>query len=254
MMGSKHKPRRILIAAECFADAEAALRLFDQGLAASSTELGGLLADNDLWENFTRYPKQSVVTLEGVMMEPPSGQKLHALRAGDARAFQKKLAAVAHAKSVKWSFERRSGELIQCVRQVANAWDILLLGYRTLHKRPGKVVLIGTGAQTEDRAQQVADDLAHVLHTSVLVLSLSMPAAKSDPQGMLRITVDTEQQMLTQLSRINAASVVVDMSFGPLRTLDQLRQTLDAARCPVVVLCAGQKLDIEEQDKGPVAV
>ena len=46
--------------------------------------------------------------------------------------------------------------------------------------------------------------------------------------------------MLALISRMNASAVVLDLSAGPFRTHDQLRQLLAAARCPLLVLGANQ--------------
>ena len=238
--------RRILIAAECSADAEAALRLADLFLAVSPAELGGLLLDEGLWSNIGRFPRQSIVTMEGAMMDAPSGQEVRFLRENDARAFQKSLSTVAKTRSVKWSFERHSGDLSRGILEEARAWDILFLGYRGLHNRPGQVVLLESENTKNDQARHFAYDLARLSNTSVLTVSLKLSTEQSETEQAFRITVNSEQLLLEHLSRINAHSVVIDVSSGPLQTMDQLRRALDAARCPIVVLGAGNRLELRE--------
>ena len=106
-----------------------------------------------------------------------------------------------------------------------------MLGYRDLHKRPGQVVLIAARSDEGGRAQTLAHDLALALKSSVLTLSLPSEDGENET---------TEAQLLSQLSRVNAATVVVDLAASPFRTEDQLRQALDAARCPIVVLGSEQ--------------
>lgn len=61
------------------------------------------------------------------------------------------------------------------------------------------------------------------------------PSASGDHQWF-----PTESELLARISRMNAAAVVLDLQAGPFHSHDQLRQLLAAARCPVLVLGAGQ--------------
>jgi hypothetical protein len=42
--------------------------------------------------------------------------------------------------------------------------------------------------------------------------------------------------LLVQIDRLNAAVIVLDLSAGTLSSFQQLRQLLEKARCPIVVL------------------
>lgn len=227
---------RIMIGAGCFADAEAAMRLADQILANLPAELGGVLVEEDVMTDIVRLPGQRVVTSGGSLMEPPSAREVLILAESDARAFQDRLATIARARSAKWCFERRGGDLIHGLFEAARGWDILLLGYRALHKRPGQVVVVTAGSQGSSRATKLAGELAQVLKTNALMLSLSAEDGETGLAEPTRIAMDSESGLLTQLGRINASVVVVDLAASPLQTEDQLRQLLEAARCPVVVL------------------
>lgn len=231
------KPKtRILIGAGCFADAEAAMRLVDRILTSLPAELGGVLVDEDVMGGGARWPGQRVVTMRGALVAPPSLPQIRTLQASDARAFRNRLAALARTQSLKWSFERRGGDLIHGMFEAAQGWDILLLGHRELHKRPGHVVILTSDPTASDRAAALARNLAGVLTTSVLTLCLSDKDAGSDATGSVRITVRSPADLLAHLGRINAAAVVIDLATSPPQMQDQLRQLLDAARCPVAVL------------------
>lgn len=231
---------RIIIGAGCFADAEAAMRLADQILANLPAEVGGVLVAEDAMTDVVRLPGQRVVTSGGSLMDPPSARQIQILAESDARAFQDRLATIARARSTKWYFERRSGDLIRCLFEAAKGWDILLLGYREMHKRPGQVVVVTAASQGSSRANKLARELAQVLKTSVLVLSLSTEGGDTDPTYPARIAMDSEPGLLDRLSRINASAVVVDLAASPLQTEDQLRQLLEAARCPVIAFGSKQ--------------
>lgn len=231
---------RILIGAGCFADAEAAMRLVERILASYPAELGGILIEEDVMTNIVQLPGQRVVTSGGSLMIPPSARQIQTLAESDARAFREKLATIARARSTNWIFERRGGDLIHGLFEAAKGWDILLLGYREMHKRHGQIVVVTTASRGSPRANKLAGELAQVLETGVLVLSLSTENEETNLPDPSRIAEESEPKLLAQLSRINASAVVIDLEASPLQTEDQLRQLLEAARCPVVVLGAEQ--------------
>lgn len=232
--------RRILIGAGCFADADAAIRLVDRIVATLPAELGGVFVDEDLMADLVRWPGQRIVTSAGSLMVPPSGAEIRTLMESDARAFRNKLAAIARARSLKWSFERRGGDLIRRAFEAATGWDILLLGHREMHRRPGQVVVATVDPPGSERAGNLAGELAQALKTEVLALSIPMARHGSEVPGPYRIAVEDTSALFARLGRINAAAVVIDLAASPVQTEDQLRQLLEAARCPVVVLGAEQ--------------
>ena len=236
-MATDATPTRILIAAACFADADAAMRLIDRILTAPPAELAGVLVDDDIWTNILRLPEQKVVTSAGMMVAPPSTQQARALHESDARAFRKRLEAFARTRSVKWSFEQRRGPLMHSVSKDVATWDILLLGHCNLHRRQGQVVVIASDQSETGRGVQMARSLSHVLKTSVVVLPHAGEIAPKDEASAAGDT-HVAPRMLSELSRINASAVVVDLPAEVLQRADLLPRILDAARCPVVVMGA----------------
>lgn len=226
---------RILIGAGSFADAESAIRLAERIVASLPAELGGVLVDEGLMADIVHLPGQRVVSTGGTLLVPPSIRQIRSLMEADARAFRHRLSAIARTRTVQWSFEQRSGDLIRGLCEAARGWDILLLGYREMHKRSGPVVLVTSAPAGSPRAEALATDLAGLLKAGVVVLAVSPDdgAPKAPP----------DQDVLARLSRINAAAVVIDMAASPMRTEDHLRQLLDAARCPVLVLGAAPTQD-----------
>lgn len=228
--------QRILIGAGCFADAEAAFRLVERFERQLQFELGGLLVDEGFITEAARSPMQRVVTPGGNLVDPPTAQKARALLASDARAFQRLLSATAQARSVKWSFEKRSGDLVRHVFEAAKEWDILLLGRRTLHKRSGQIVIVSGHANRSERAELVAASLADAAETDHVTLSLSPKLSKDDAEDALFVAEPDASGLLTRLNRMNAAAVVVDLEASQWRSSELMRQLLEAARCPLVVL------------------
>lgn len=231
-------PRRILIGAGSFADAEAAFRLVEWLAEEMTTELGGMLVEETILPEIASLPKQKIVTSSGTLLVAPTPTQLRTIIESDAKAFQKALSALA--RSRKWSFERCRGELVSGLCEAARGWDLLLLGYRASSRQTGVVLLIAPPAKATQDSVRIAGDLARALGTAAVSLSLDAPGAPQDTHPADIETVPGEDTLLARLERIHASAVVLDLSAGPLRTYDQLRRVVAAARCPVVVLGAAQ--------------
>ena len=235
-MASLGNGRRILIGAGCFADAEAAFRLVEPIPEKLPLELSGLLVDEGFIEDFVRSPMQKVVTPGGKLKDPPTAQRARALLERDTRAFRRMLSATAEAGSVKWSFEKRSGDLIRHAFDAASEWDILLLGRRTLHRRSGQVVIVSGDLHLSERAQKTARNLANEVTTDHVTLAISQNEAPEYTENALFILEKDESSLLRRLNRMNASTVVVDLEAGHRWSSDLIRQLLEAARCPLVIL------------------
>jgi len=230
--------RRILIGAGSFADARAALRLVERLTASLSAELGGMLVEETMLAELADLPRQRVITSRGTFVVAPSPSQIRIAIESDAKAFRQTLSALAQRQ--KWSFERRRGELISGLCETAKGWDVLLLGHRETHRLNGQVILIAPPADASQSAEDLAEDLASGLGTSTI--RLSMDPARPGTFDVFPVTEHfaDEDALLTRIGRIHASAVVLDLSAGPLRTYDQLRHLLAAARCPIVVLGAGK--------------
>ncbi|MDQ2089750.1 hypothetical protein [Marimonas arenosa] len=230
---------RVLIGAGCFADARSALRLVDRLAGSWLTELGGLLLEDEGFPEIAYSPKQRLVTAAGTFAEIPSRQEFGRLLERDAAAFRDMLSTVA--RSRKWTFERRRGDLIGSLRAAASGWDMLLLGHSVLRRTTGQVVVILPPQNASWRSAELARDLAQVLGTGLHGLSLELETPASGAAAMQVDRFGDEDALLARLSRIPAAVLVVDLSAGPFRSDDQLRKLHVAARCPIVVLGAGSE-------------
>lgn len=228
--------QRILIAAGTYADAEPALRLAGRLIADSAEELGGLLIEDTLLGELAALPRQRVVTVAGNLVEAPSQERFRSLLESDARAFRDSLSALAQSR--KWFFDRQSGELVSLIFAAAGLKDMLILGHRTTHRVPGRVVLVVPPAEAVHDALHLAEALARAFGTETVALSLP----GSDASGALPELeqLPDEAALLARIGQIHASAVILDLSAGPLHEADQLRAVLATARCPVVVLGAGQ--------------
>lgn len=234
---------RVLVGAGSFADAEAALQLIDRLDRRRLSELGGLLLEEMLLADLASLPAQRVVTPGGTLKGAPSRRQLGALFEREAAAFRAALSRVA--KSRKWAFERRQGELIGGLYEAAHGWDMLFVGHCATHRFPGQVVLIAPPPEASRRAAELAGDLASVLGRGLRVLSLApkQAATGAHPAAEPEYFENTAA-LLARLSRLPAAALVVDLAAGPFHGAEGLRQLHEAARCPVVVLGAGENAPV----------
>lgn len=234
-MTSPSKPsKRLLIGASCFADAKAALRLAERLGGTLFGELGGLLVEETIVTEIVDLPWQRVVTSSGTFVVVPSRQQIRTLVESDAKAFRDTLSGLAQSKARKWSFERRHGDLISGLCAAAAGWDILLLGHRETHRQAGKIVVIAPPVTAPQSAIELAEDLAKALRTELVTASIGT----EETPAQQHMPFSSDAALLAYINRTSASAVVLDLSAGPLRTHDQLRHVLAAARCPVLVLGA----------------
>ncbi len=230
--------RRLLIGAGSFADAQTAFQLAERFAEEMAEELGGMLVEETFLTEIAGLPKQRIITSSGALIGAPSPTQFRTLMAGDAKAFRKALSAIA--RSRKWSFEQRRGELICGLCEAASGWDLLLLGHRQMHRLTGQVLLIRPPLAASQEAVHLATKLAVALRTRSVALALGAAEPLQEPGIPNTEAFESEGELLKRMGRIHASAVVLDLGVGPLRTYDQLRMVLAAARCPVLVLGASQ--------------
>ena len=217
--------RRILIGAGCYADARDAVEIAEHLAAAMRLDLIGLMLDDPAAQETAVTPRQRVVTASGAMILALDRQQMRLVMASDARAFRLHLARIAEIHALPWSFEQQTGELLSGLCRAAQDWDLMMIGQRR-SRRTGGPVLVVSGTTAPQNADEAAliDALATALQTRALHLRVGEPLETAMPD------------LLEKIARTGAALVVTHAGSGPFRTEDQLRQLVDAARCPVLVL------------------
>jgi hypothetical protein len=153
----------------------------------------------------------------------------------DARAFRHSLAHAANPTGMKWTFAQERGELVHASLHAAASWDVLILGYRQVHKRQGKIVVLGRSRMGGGSTDVIADQLSNQLHVDKLYFTVNEAPAKATDDVVQFASLDDG---LKVLARMNAGAVLVDLRQGPVRDQYDLARVLDAARCPVIVLGA----------------
>lgn len=223
---TKQRPalRRILIGAGSYADARDAVEIAAHLAATMRLDLSGLLLEDPAAQEtaITRY--QRVITTSGAMILTLDQQQMRLVMASDARAFRLHLSRIAKIHTVSWSFEQRTGDLLNELCRAARGEDLMMIGNRRLRWSNGPVLMIsGATPQNADDAA-LSDAIATALRTHILHLSVDEPLEAAIPD------------LLEQISRTGAALVVTNARSGPFQNKDQLRRLIDAAGCPVLVL------------------
>ena len=221
-------PRRILIGAASYADARAALRLARRMAAQSQAVVGGLLVEEEFLRLLPRLGRQRVVTASGALRDVPTGEQVARMIEHDAKAFQAALSELAKSAG---PLERRRGELTVAAWDAARGWDVLVYGQRETHGLSGRIVLIAPPAGAHSDAPPLAEDLAREMGTTSITLGLS-----PDASDRVDEVYPSEAALLGRIGRLNCAAVVLDRAGGPIHSVEQLRELLAAARCPVVLV------------------
>ena len=215
--------QRVLVCAANFAGAQSALAIADRLVQLFGMDIGGLFPEDFAALDKVVSPGQRIVTATGTLLVAPSRGQLEQVFSGEARAFQGALSRLAERHTLTWSFERRSGEMMESLCQAARGWDILLIGQRRLRDRSGPVLNVGSAGQDSDQNHDLTARLARALGTYVTDLTAATE------------TAEDRQAILARVSRMHGALVVTDATHGPFRSEEELRQLIDAARCPVLV-------------------
>lgn len=226
---------RLLIGANTFEDANAALALLAHVLRHSNLKLGGVLIEDSTAFDVCRLAHQRVITSRGSLGLVPSPEKLRHLINADARAFQLSLSRIAEQANTSWTFERDIGDLVSKSLKLAAAWDILVVAHRNLHPVVGKVVVLDRAGSAETDMAKFADLLAANLNTERVTLAVKEPVSMPSEGKADKPEVDAINLALARLARMNAQAVLVDLSRGPVCSFKELRRLLDVARCPVFV-------------------
>jgi hypothetical protein len=240
-MNSSHPPGlRILVGAGSFADAAAGFRIIEQLPSGFCAGLGGILVEEAALLATSEIPDRRVILSSGKTTSAPSQSQLRMLWKADARAFRKLLAHVSGPYDTQWVFMQDKGELVRTVLRAAVDWDVLVLGYRQIHKVPGKVIhlqLSGPDGDQEDASSR----FSLLLATEPVIFSinetLDEPLGEQTSKSFQFKSLD---DALAALARTNAQAVLVDFGRGPIQGQDDLLRILEAARCPVIVSDASQ--------------
>lgn len=225
---------RILVGAGSFVDAEQALRIIARLPADTLAGLGGILVEEVDTLVACQIPHQRVVLPDGTTRLAPDLSQVRTLLKADARAFRKSLENTAKPDRADWVFAQDKGDLVGAALRAAQGWDVLIFGYRQVHKVTGKVVTISGSGAASPEIDAAADSLKRQFVTDRIDMSVSAaPNPRADTQRF-----SSFDECLRTLARTNALAVLVDLSQGPVKNHEDLARLLEAARCPLFVFGA----------------
>ncbi len=230
---------RILVSAGSFADAAAALRIVQQLPASFFAGLGGVLVEEGDIIATCQIPDKRIVLFSGTTVSAPNLSQLRTVLKADARAFQRSLARTAGPSGTSWVFAQDQGELVSTSLRAAAGWDVLILGYRQIHRVAGKIILLETSGRPSDDLATASWRLAQHSGADRLVFTVkSQAGAPARRPTENTIEFDTLGDALRVLTRTHAQAVLVDLRTGPVRNQADLSRLLEAARCPLIVFGA----------------
>ncbi|KUJ86171.1 hypothetical protein AVO45_04210 [Ruegeria marisrubri] len=219
MTGDQNR-KRLLIAAESFVDARPAIQIARHLAGVAVSDIGGLLVERALETDTLPSFAQRVVTSSGSLALLPQASRMRQMLESDAKAFQEQLTRLARQFSVGWSFEREPGDPVERFIHASAKWDWLVIGHRRIGSYRGCIVTIQPENQATPDIPSLSDLIARASHARTMSLSASLPA----------------EEILKRLELTCAELVLIDAARGPIRSPEQIRMLLEAARCPVFII------------------
>jgi len=234
---------RVVVAASCHADAEAALALAAALARMTGAELHGVLVRDQAVIEAATHPGARLLGYGGRPAPRMSGEAMLRAFEADARRLERDLARLS--KPARGAaFRILTGRLPEALRTAAAAGDFAVLGFRRLryHGRPdagrdGADLVLALGAGIDPPA--FAADLARALGRHLVVLAASGEEtriaawfdARPGPRPDIRAYRGAEG-LVAALDRLGPEGVVLATEERDPRALDRL---VEAARCPVIL-------------------
>ncbi|MGA9254013.1 MAG: hypothetical protein WBV71_16365 [Roseobacter sp.] len=244
MAAASHLDLRILVGAGSFTDAAAALRIIEGFPSSLFSGLGGLFIEETDMFTACQMPHQQVVLPSGIRTLAPTVAQIKLLLRADARAFERAVSKTAQTANAGWAFAEDRGDLIATSLRAAKGWDVLLMGYRRVHPKTGKVVVLKDENTSGDTMDTVADRLSDKFSADRVALSVA-PLTKTAQSTRCR-RFETLDDCLHAIARMNSLVVLLDLDQGPVHSASDLARVIGAARCPVMVFGAQSQATADE--------
>lgn len=247
MSGLDRLDLRILIGAGSFSDAAAALQIVEGLPRPLFSGLGGLFIEEPDVFTTCQMPHQQIVSPSGIRTLAPKVSDIKLLLRADARAFERAVLRAAQTVGAGCAFAEEQGDLIATSLRAAKGWDVLLIGYRRVHPKRGKVVVIKNARPLDETIDTVSSSLSHTFSTERIILSVApqRETAKA-AQSISSRQFDSVGDCARALARINCLVVLLDLAQGPVSNTPDFSRILDAARCPVMAFGAQKRASTDE--------
>lgn len=215
--------RRIIVGATCFADADAAIEMAANLAHMVKGEVLGLLVEDDSILHYADLPFAKTLTFQHGKAQPVTRKTMDSAFQRDARNFERRLASAADQIAVKWSFERKRGQMMPLLHSAANAGDFIFLGYKKTGLPRGEIVFIDFVDKDATPELDLSKAIAAEMRLGLKTINLSQ--AKNQNNGSVAIA-------LNYLRKTSPTAVIVVTDNK--HNLDLL-DILETARCPVIL-------------------
>ena len=240
---SRHPPR-IIIGARCYADALPAIHVGTDLAAQLGANILAILAEDDAIHRVAALPFSRAFCLPAGTPVAITPGAMRSAVAGDARIMRKTLARLADAASVRWSFQHRQGNILQSLRDMAVAGDLLLVGHQRARRESGEIVLMDRTDPIEPRLLNLG---LHLARSSGRTLRLFVPAASAETlQDQIRggsagdtalpdIKIDDAADQARFRSCLTRERPFVLLFAASAAQGQDIETIIGQARCPVVL-------------------
>lgn len=210
----------LLIGAGSFTDAKPAFLVAEALMGAGIGDVSGILVEEE--QDFEALPAHArcVITPSGTVCTTPPPAERRMLLESDAKAFRDNLIRLAENAPSNWRFERQKGESVSRLMYMKQAWDLLVIGHRTIGHQTGSVLALLSEGETAGNVRELSQRLSMGLRTAVLEVGKDLSAS----------------EVIKTVNKTRAAAIVIDAASDLFHDKAQFRRLIEAARCPVLVV------------------
>ena len=231
-------PRRVVLGATCFADAEAALGLA-LGLAAQTgAELRGLMIEEETIIAYAGHRRARALDLAGRSTGGLSVERMVAAFRQDTRRLEQSLAEAARKRPIRWSVTLERGRMAAVLSGAAGIGDLILIGYRPARPATGGLVLVlgeDDGRGIIGLAGRIAGATEQDMHVLVPPARRAEIAETLRQAGLHRAVVESYADAAAlhkRLGRMSPAVVVMAPGAGGAEAAARL---VEIARAPLIL-------------------
>lgn len=243
----RNQPRRIILGATCFADADSAIAIAVDLAREIDGEIKALLIEEEAISHFSSLPFARTVSVSGEPSEEVTPELMRKAFDRDARVFRQTLGSAAKRATLEWSFEERKGEFKSILEQDAVEGDFVLVGYQSLGRSSSNEVLLVEDVTSADNdLVKLASQIANAMSSSLSAAILSHDKANarsraSELRGLLAnagihvasiLASNNKSATLDYIQNNKLTAVVTSEITAKALGLDAL---LSAGRCPVLL-------------------
>lgn len=211
--GENSQQSRVMLYAQCYSDADAAMRLATELARQFGANLHGYLVRDRAFLSAASGMVPAVVSFTGVRTTGVKVEDMLIAFQADARRFRDELHRLAQKEMLPAAFHEIEGRLAEAMQATARSSDVLIVGFKPLLRRGGDLVVVLEQGRTPPN---YAETLAKKLQKRLVVLFLG----------------EGQNELPAKLERMSPAAVIL---AGVHAGLPSLSCIVEAARCPVIV-------------------